>query len=515
MKTFHILTFGCQMNYADTARIKTILLNCGFSYKSKQEDADIIILVTCSVRQKAEDKITGLLKDIKKNQKIWITGCMIQHNIRNNKLTNKKLPQNLKIGNFGGIINRDNYEILGSTTSEINKKKITEDFNKITEDGSASIKNKNRANLLKLNKSSVIPINNAFNPQFYNLQKTFDNLELFRRVDDTGFLPKILEKIGYDISYEDEVLNEYEKIIPKNENTSMNINHKKTAYVPISTGCNQFCSYCIVPYARGLERNFKVEEIIKECKEHLQNGAEELILLGQIVNKHPKFVEIVKEVLKLNGLRRLRYTSPYPTYYSDELLKLHETEDKLCPHIHIPFQSGSDKILKSMNRGYNSKQAFEFVNKIKNLKRDISITTDIIVGFPDETEEDFEETLKLIEHGKFDMIYIGIYSTRPGTYADKNLKDNISPKIKQQRREKLNELLNKISKENNENEVGNNRLVLINSELGILNSEFTYQGYTDNMKQIIINSDKKMKEGDFVNTKIIKGAVFKLYGKIL
>ncbi|HKL43939.1 MAG TPA: hypothetical protein VJ892_01525 [Candidatus Absconditabacterales bacterium] len=115
MKTFHILTFGCQMNYADRARIKTILLNCGFSYEEKQENAKIIILVTCSVRQKSEDKITGLLRDIKKEQKIWITGCMIQHNIRNNKLTNKKLPQNLKIGNFGGIINSDNYQVLGVT----------------------------------------------------------------------------------------------------------------------------------------------------------------------------------------------------------------------------------------------------------------------------------------------------------------------------------------------------------------------------------------------------------------
>ncbi len=492
---FHILTFGCQMNYADTARIKTILLNCWFFYESKQENADIVIFVTCSVRQKAEDKITGLLKDINKNQKIWITGCMIQHNIRNSKLTNKKLPHYLKIWNFWWIINRDNYEVLWKTTKEINKT--------------------NPLNPPPKGDTSTIPINNAFNPQFFNLKKTFDNLELFRRIDDTWFLPKILEKIWYKISYNKDLINEYEKIIPKNENTSMNTKHKKTAYVPISTWCNQFCSYCIVPYARGLERNFEVEKIVEECKIHLKNWAEEIVLLWQIVNKHPKFVEIIKEVLKLNWLKRLRYTSPYPTYYSNELLKLHETEDKLCPHIHIPFQSWSDKILKSMNRGYNSKQAFEFIDKIKNLKRDISITTDIIVWFPNETEEDFQKTLDLIEYGKFDMIYIWIYSPRPWTYAEKNIPDNIPYKTKQQRREKLNELLNKLSTQNNENEVWNNKMVLINNFVTKdINNNYKYEWYTDNMKQIIISSKKELKEWDFINVKITKGVVFKLYGEI-
>ncbi|HKL44432.1 MAG TPA: MiaB/RimO family radical SAM methylthiotransferase, partial [Candidatus Absconditabacterales bacterium] len=475
----------------------------------KQENAKIIILVTCSVRQKSEDKITGLLRDIKKEQKIWITGCMIQHNIRNNKLTNKKLPQNLRIGNFGGIINSDNYQVLGVTTEEINNGLPH------LQNGDRRIQKTNSLLPPSKNDLSIIPINNAFNPQFYNLKKTFSNLELFRRIDDTGFLPKILEKLGYKINYNKDLINEYEKIIPENENTSMNKNHKKTAYVPISTGCNQFCSYCIVPYARGLERNFEVRKIIEECKTHLKNGAEEIVLLGQIVNKHPKFVEIIKKVLELDGLKRLRYTSPYPTYYSDELLKLHETEEKLCPHIHIPFQSGSNKILKSMNRGYNSKQTFEFIDKIKNLNRDISITTDIIVGFPNETKEDFQKTLDLVEYGKFDMIYIGIYSPRPGTYADKNIPDNIPYKTKQKRREKLNELLNRLSTQNNENEVGNNRVVLINNFLTKdINNNYKYEGYTDNMKQIIVSSEKELREGDLINVKITKGAVFKLYGKV-
>ena len=136
-------------------------------------------------------------------------------------------------------------------------------------------------------------------------------------------------------------------------------------------------------------------------------------MLGQIVNKHPEFVKIVKEILKLKGLKRLRYTSPYPTYYSKELLALHEKEEKLCPHIHMPLQSGSDSILKKMFRGYTVKQAKDRIDNIRKLKRDISITTDIIVGFPGETEADFKKTLSLVKYGKFDMIYIGIYSQRP------------------------------------------------------------------------------------------------------
>ncbi|HPC34510.1 MAG TPA: MiaB/RimO family radical SAM methylthiotransferase, partial [Candidatus Absconditabacterales bacterium] len=316
------------------------------------------------------------------------------------------------------------------------------------------------------------------------------------------------------IKYNSDLLNEYEKIIPEKQNTSMNIKHKKTAYVPISTGCNQFCSYCIVPYARGLERNFEVEHIVNECKVHLQNGAEEIVLLGQIVNKHPKFVEIIKEVLKLDGLKRLRYTSPYPTYYSNELLELHEKEEKLCPHIHIPFQSGSDQILKAMNRGYNNQKAKEFIDKIQKLNRKISITTDIIIGFPNETEDDFQKTLNLVEYGNFDMIYIGIYSPRPGTYANQNIPDNIPYKIKHKRWQKLNELLNKISLSNNQKEIGNIRTSLINDFLAQdEKGNYQYEGYTDNMKQIIISSKKPLQIGDFTETKITNGVVFKLFGE--
>lgn len=493
---FHILTFGCQMNYADSARIKAVLLNWGREYTQNQEDAHIIIIDTCSVRQKSEDKVTWLLKKFSKNQKIWITGCMTQHNLRNSKISKNKLPENLRKWNFfqrDNIINADDLskiQILWLSSQEIN------DFKK--------------------QDNNIIPVNHAFNDLFINLNKTYPNLELMLRIDDIWFLPLIADKLWYEININSELFNEYENIIPSGLNTSMNSSNS-TAYVPISTWCNQFCSYCIVPYARGLEKNYSPENIIKECKSHIENWAKEIVLLWQIVNKHPEFVNILKEVLKIPWLEWLRYTSPYPTYYSDELLTLHEQEEKLCPHIHIPFQSWSDKILKTMFRGYSANQAYEFINKIRSLKREISITTDIIVWFTNEEEKDFQQTLDLVQYWKFDMIFIWVYSPRPWTYAHKNLEDDINPEIKQERRDRLNNLLNTCSKENNDQEIWKTRKVMITNYLWKSKSwDNKYEWYTDNMKQIILKSKKEnIKVWSLVNAKITNWFVFKLSGDIL
>ncbi len=511
---FNILVFGCQMNYADAARIRAVLTNCWFSYTENIKEADIVIFHTCSVRQKSEDKITGKLKTIRPDQKVWITGCMIQHMLRNSKLqdTNWKM----KVGNFLWHIAKKNPQVMWLTTNEINFKILNSKF-----------PCPRRREIS--NSSSLIPINNAFNPLFYTLTKKRKNIELMRRIDDTGFLPVILKKIGYQVIYDKELINEYEKILPDWFPTSMNT-HTSTAYIPISTWCNQFCSYCIVPYARGLERNFPVEQILKEAKMHLKNWAKEIVLLGQIVNKHPEFIQIVKKLLKLKWLKRLRYTSPYPTYYSNELLALHEQEEKLCPHIHMPLQSWSDTILKRMFRGYTVQQAKAFIDNIKSLKRNISITTDIIVGFPGETEVDFKKTLSLIKYGKFDMIYIGIYSPRPGTFAAKEYPDDIPRSVKRERRKKLNDVLTDISLKNNKKEIWIIKTALINKieRLKDWNNWIiqysnisTIEWYTDNMKQVIILNSKpwtlhsSIKVWQFIQVKITKAAPFKLYGQII
>ncbi len=493
---FHILVFWCQMNYADAARIRAVLTNCGFLYTEKTDDADIIIFHTCSVRQKAEDKITGKLKTIKPNQKVRITGCMIQHVLRNSKLQVESWK--LKVGNFMWSLQTKKPDILWLTTDEINLLTSSE------------------------KSSEIIPINNAFNPLFHKLTQKRKNIELMRRIDDTGFLPLILKKLGYKVTYDKALINEYEKIMPAWMSTSMNT-HQTTAYIPISTWCNQFCSYCIVPYARGFERYFSVKHIVDEAKIHLKNGAKEIVLLGQIVNKHPEFVKIIKEVLKLQWLKRLRYTSPYPTYYSKELLSLHEKEEKLCPHIHIPLQSGSENILKKMFRGYTIQQAKDFIANIRKLKRDISITTDIIVGFPGETEADFKKTLALVKYGNFDMIYIWIYSPRPGTFAAKNYSDDIPRSVKRDRRKRLNDVLTTISLKNNKKEIWKIRTVLINNISTLKQGNIlSIDWYTDNMKQTIVQfqaSNLKpqamYKVGEFIQVKITKWVPFKLYGEIV
>ena len=473
------------MNYADSVRIKAVLTNCGFEYVDNQDDADILIFDTCSVRQKAEDKITWTLKDIQKDKKIWITWCMIQHNFRN--ILKKNTPAQFKRGNFLWLSEWNDIKIIWTTNDEM---KELIDHKKVSLD-------------------NMVFINHAFNPLFFNLKETYPNLELCFRIDDTWFLPLMLEKIWYkNLSYDIELLNEYEKIIPE-ENANM-ANHQTTAYVPISTGCNQFCSYCIVPYARWLERYFSVEQVVNEAKLHIAKWAKEIVLLGQIVNKHPDFLTIVKEVLKLEWLEWLRYTSPYPTYYSDELLALHENEEKLCPHIHIPFQSGSDEVLKRMFRGYSAEDCFKFIEKIQWLKRKISITTDMIIWFSWETEADFDDSLRLVEAGKFDMIYMGIYSPRPWTFAYKQLKDDISAKIKHERWEKMNELLKRLSQENNKAEIWWIRKVLIDE---ITDDEWS--GHTDNMKQIWWKMEwKNVKAWKFVDCEIDESWEFKLVGRI-
>jgi len=486
------------MNYADSARIKAVLINCGFSYSETIQDANIIIFDTCSIKQKAEDKITWKLKEIPKNKKIRITGCMVQHNLRNSKISKntrgKSIPGLMKKGNFLWNTETQNPNILWLDN------KIFKTLSK-----------------LKPNKINLY-LNHAFNPLFVNLQKKHKNLELMLRIDDIWFLPVILPKLNYKINKDPEIINEYTKIIPDFKQNKTSIDSVKnsttiTAYIPISTGCNQFCSFCIVPYARGLEKYFSVEQIVEEAKIHLKEWTKEIYLLGQIVNKHPKFIEIVKEILKIPELKRLRYTSPYPTYYSKELFDLHETEEKLCPHIHIPVQSWSNTILKKMFRGYTVEEYRNFIDEIHKLKRKISITTDIIVWFPNETDEDFQQTLNLVKYSKFDMIFIWIYSSRPWTYAHQKMKDNIPYKTKHQRRTQLNDILTKISNKNNQAELWTTKEILIDSIIKTQNW-YNIEWHTDNMKTVRIETktiNPELKINTLINTEIIAVKSLKLF----
>lgn len=484
------------MNYSDSARIKAVLQNCGWQHVEHEADADVVIMDTCSVRQKSEDKIRWKLRELRKDQKIRLTGCMIQHNLNLKKLRTTKNKKNM-LGNFVGTVKTREPIIIG-----LEPLGISEVLREIA---------KNLAFRLKDQTEEILYVNHAFDPLYAQMAKAFPNVELFFRINDIGFLPYVLRTLGYEVNPDVEVVNEYTGIIPQNANMLFKEN-TKTAYVPISVWCSQFCAYCIVPYARWLEKNRPVDEIMSEVRAQVASGVEEIVLLGQIVNKHPEFYSILKQTCETPGVKRVRYTSPYPTYYSDEIFALHESQANLCPHVHMPLQSGSTAVLKKMFRGYTAEQYKGFVDKIRALKRPISITSDIIVGFSDEREEDFLESLALAQYSRFDMVYIGIYSPRPWTLGARKYEDNVPQSIKKERRDRLNEVLKKISYENNQLEVGTNREVVITD----IQSDVLI-GYSDNMKNVVVKPVKKStidaKIGQFIPVHIVQGETFKLYAQ--
>lgn len=496
------------MNYADSARIKAVLSNCGWTYVEHKQEADVVILDTCSVRQKSEDKVRWQLKELRNTQKVRLTWCMIQHNL-NLKKTRTTTSKKYKMGNFVWDVKSNAPFIVWMEDVEQDK----------------HLKDKVRDRVLWKTEQpdDLLYINHAFDPLFKKMQNEFPNVELFFRINDVGMLPYIIWELWYTWIREAdiEIVNEYQTIIPHSANQLFSEN-TKTAYVPISSWCSQFCAYCIVPYARGLEKNRPVDEIITEVKHHLKEWAEEIVLLWQIVNKHPDFYKILKTVCELPGVRWVRYTSPYPTYYDTNIFALHNDVEVLCPHIHMPLQSWSTKVLKKMFRGYTREQYMEFVDGIRALKRPISITSDIIVWFTDETEEDFKESISLAEYAKFDMIYIGIYSPRPGTYGARKYEDNIPQAIKKERHHRLNEVLRSMSDANNLLEVGSLREVMVRDV-----RDDVILAYSDNMKQVIIERrnepewwmstsmwfDSTLEKWQFINVKIIWSSDFKLFGE--
>lgn len=488
MKLFHIVVYGCQMNYSDAARIKAVLTNCGWVHVDNRDDADVVIIDTCSVRQKSEDKVWWLLKEIHSHQKIWCTGCMIGHNL-NLKKTNATKSKKYRMGNFLWNVSSDEPCIIWlEQLDDTVRKSLTPS-------------------------DEYLYVNHSFDPLWQTMRTSFPNTELFFRINDLGFLPVVMRKLWYTVNPDIDVINEYTGIIPHDANMLFAEN-TQTAYVPISTGCSQFCAYCIVPYARGLEKNRDKEAVMEEVQAQVTQGASEIVLLGQIVNKHPDFDELVRRTCATPWVKRVRYTSPYPTYYSDELLRMHADVEQLCPHIHMPLQSWSDRVLRKMFRGYTADEFTWFVDKIRGLSRPISITSDVIVGFCDETEEDFLETLALVEYARFDMIYMGIYSPRPWTIAARKYEDNVPRTVKKERRQRLNEVLAKISLENNQSEIGTTKTILVKE---ITPEKIIW--YSEHMKQVIVDRPKhtsvSCQVGGYAMIRVIAVKSFTLYGELV
>lgn len=290
------------------------------------------------------------------------------------------------------------------------------------------------------------------------------------------------------------------------------------ASVIIMNGCNNFCTYCIVPYVRGRERSRKPELILQEVKEVASNGIKEVTLLGQNVNSYGKdldtpitFAQLLEEVAKVEGIERIRFVTPHPKDFSDELIDVIAKEEKICKVIHLPLQAGSTAILKKMNRVYTKEAYLALVEKIKAKIPNATFTTDIIVGFPGETEQDFLETIDVVKKVRYDSAYTYIYSRRVGTPADK-MEDQVAEEIKVERIGRLIEVVNEILEEQNEKLVGTVQKVLVEGT-SKTNKE-TLTGRTDGGKVVNFIGDSAL-IGQIVNLKITEQRKWYLTGEIV
>ena len=413
-KKYYIRTYGCQMNVHDSEEIKALLESVGYSETEVMEDADLILLNTCAIRENAHDKVFGFLgrcKHLKKEKKdliIALCGCMAQEEHIVDEVLNKHKYIDIVFG--------------------------THNLNELP----TMLKN-------KLNKTDI----------------------------------KVYSKEGEVI----EVGNLYKR------------DSKYTAWVNIMYGCDKFCTYCIVPYTRGKQRSRKSIDILNEVKYLKDNGYKEITLLGQNVNAYGKdlenelsFSELLENVSKI-GIDRIRFVTSHPWDFTDDMIEVISKYDNIMPYIHLPLQSGSDRILKLMGRRYTKKEYIELFDKIKNKIKNVAVTTDIIVGFPNETEEDFQDTLDVVNYCKYDSAFTFIFSPRVGTPASK-MEDSISLEVKEKRLQQLNELVNKYSLENNKKLINTKQKVLLTEISSKDNNKLC--GYTESMKLVNVTCDKNL-----------------------
>ena len=327
-------------------------------------------------------------------------------------------------------------------------------------------------------------------------------------------LPQLLKKVLDQKGQEIEVYSMEGDVI---ENIPTKRDNPYKAWVNIQYGCDKFCTYCIVPYTRGKQRSREKEYILKEVKELVEQGYLEVTLLGQNVNAYGKdlyedytMANLLEDASK-TGVKRLRFVTSHPWDFTDEMIDVIAKYDNIMPYIHLPLQSGSDRILKLMGRRYTKESYLELFHKLKDKIPNCSITTDIIVGFPGETEEDFEDTIDVVNTCKYDSAYTFIFSPRIGTPAAK-MKDKISLEEKEQRLYRLNELVNQYSKEANEKYLGKVVPVLVEGMSG--NNKDMVMGYTDTQKLVNVKANKDT-IGKIVPVKITEVRTWSLNGEIV
>lgn len=398
------------MNKADSDKLCSYLEFWGFSPVSTEREADIIILNTCVVRQKTEDraiaKIRSLipLKKAKPNITIALTGCLVV-------------------------------------------------------------------------------------PQIEELKRRFPFIDLFFPPQAFSDFLSWAKERGLPIP---------EEVLPSNPPPSY--------FLPVIQGCDNFCSYCIVPYRRGREKSRPIDKIVCEVKELVRRGVKEVVLLGQNINSYghdlpqkPDLADLLTEINKIEGLERIRFLTSHPRDINEKFIRTMARLEKVCPYISLPVQAGDNRILQDMRRGYTVEEYRQIVQKLREAMPEIGISTDVIVGFPGEGEEEFERTVKLIEELRFDTVHIACYSPRPGTLASRNFKDNIPSYEKKRRQRKLEAIQRKIAFEINSGYIGKEVEILVEGK-----SKGKWYGRTKNGKLVFFDGDGNL-EGQLVKV-MIKGA---------
>ena len=434
-RTFHITTFGCQMNEHDSEIIDGLLTERGFSSVKERKDASIVIINTCSVRDNADKRFFGTLGQLKKRKEsdpsfiVCVCGCMMQQ-------------------------------------------------------------------------QRVVDIIKAKYPW----------VDVIFGTNSIHHIPELIEKVSMEKEKLVDIIENTEEIVEGLPAKRL-FNHK--ALVNIMFGCNNFCTYCIVPYTRGREKSRRPEAILAEVRELVEDGVKEIMLLGQNVNSYDgdgtSFAELLKMINEIDGLERIRFMTSNPKDLSDELIEAFTVCDKLCHNLHLPIQSGSNRVLKRMNRKYTREDYLKLIEKLRIRVPDITLSTDIIVGFPGETDEDFEETLSLVKEVEYDSAFTFIDSIRKGTPAEK-FDNQVEESEKHRRFDLLVSTVNEISEK--KNKVYQDRIEKILVDGVSKNNKLMLTGRTDGFKLVNFAGKKDM-IGSLVDVRITDAKTFSLLGEVI
>ena len=433
-----VITYGCQMNVNESAKMKQILQTMGYEIIDDIDDSDLVFLNTCTVREGAAVKVYGKLGDLKRLKEkkegkmiIGVTGCLAQE-VRDEFI--KKTPYvDLVLGN-----------------------------------------------------------------------------------QNIGRIPDIIERIekGEDVHV---VMVEDEDELP--QRVDADFGDDIVASISITYGCNNYCTFCIVPYVRGMERSVPLHEVVQDVKKYTEKGYKEILFLGQNVNSYgsdladetDNFAKLLRESAKIEGDFWIKYVSPHPKDFTDEVIDAIADNSKIARMLHLPLQSGSTKILNAMNRGYTKEEFITLAKKIKEKIPDIGLTTDIIVGFPGETEEDFQDTMDVVNEVGFENAFMFMYSKRSGTPAA-TMAEQVTEQIKSERLQRLMRLQNYKAKEESQKYLGKTIKVLVEGP-SRKNPEML-TGRTSTHKIVLFKSPRTDLKGKFVNTKIYEAKTWTLYGEL-